>query len=121
MVLLLYKNDKDKEQRTNDKKIAKDLVLPPVERHGNLKSSDQGYGVDMPQEKIFDTGKELFIRGEIELGAVTTDDEITWLKENFSNVHYARINGVGHLLHLEDRGQAPVMRVMKAFLERTPK
>jgi len=39
----------------------------------------------------------LFIRGEIELGAVMTDDEIAWLKENFSNVHYARINGVGHL------------------------
>ncbi len=63
----------------------------------------------------------LFIRGEMRLGAVMTDEEISWLKENFSNVHYAQINSVGHLLHLEDRGQAPVMKEMKAFLERIPK
>jgi hypothetical protein len=36
-------------------------------------------------------------------------------------VRYAQINGVGHLLHLEDRGQTPVLTEMMAFLERIPK
>jgi pimeloyl-ACP methyl ester carboxylesterase len=63
----------------------------------------------------------LFIRGEVRLGAVMTDDEISWLKQNFSSVHYAQINGVGHLLHLEDQGQTPVLREIGAFLERVPK
>jgi pimeloyl-ACP methyl ester carboxylesterase len=63
----------------------------------------------------------LFIRGEVRLGAVMTDDEISWLKQNFSNVRYAQINGVGHLLHLEDQGQTPVLTEMMAFLERIPK
>jgi len=63
----------------------------------------------------------LFIRGEVRLGAVMTDDEISWLKQNFSNVRYAQINGVGHLLHLEDHGQTPVLTEMMAFLERIPK
>jgi pimeloyl-ACP methyl ester carboxylesterase len=62
-----------------------------------------------------------FIRGEVRLGAVMTDDEISWLKQNFSNVRYAQINGVGHLLHLEDQGQTPVLSEMMAFLERVPK
>ncbi len=63
----------------------------------------------------------LFIRGEVRLGAVMTDDEIAWLKQNFSNVHYTQINGVGHLLHLEDQGQTPVLTAMMTFLERIPK
>jgi len=63
----------------------------------------------------------LFIRGEVRLGAVMSDDEISWLKQNFSNVHYAQIKGVGHLLHLEDQGQTPVLTEMMAFLERIPK
>jgi pimeloyl-ACP methyl ester carboxylesterase len=63
----------------------------------------------------------LFIRGEVRLGAVMTDDEISWLKQNFSNMHYAQIKGVGHLLHLEDQGQTPVLTEMMAFLERIPK
>ena len=63
----------------------------------------------------------LFIRGEVRLGAVMTDDEISWVKQNFSTVHYAQINGVGHLLHLEDQGQTPVLSEMMAFLERIPK
>jgi len=63
----------------------------------------------------------LFIRGEVRLGAVMTDDEISWLKQNFSNVRVAQINGVGHLLHLEDHGQTPVLTEMMAFLERIPK
>jgi pimeloyl-ACP methyl ester carboxylesterase len=63
----------------------------------------------------------LFIRGEVRLGAMMTDDEIAWLKQNFSNVHYTQINGVGHLLHLEDQGQTPVLTAMMAFLERIPK
>jgi pimeloyl-ACP methyl ester carboxylesterase len=60
----------------------------------------------------------LFIRGEVRLGAVMTDDEISWLKQNFSNVQYAQINGVGHLLHLEDQGQTPVLTEMMTFLVR---
>ncbi len=63
----------------------------------------------------------LFIRGETELGAVMTDDEILWLKQNCGNVHYAQIKGVGHLLHLQDQGQTPVLTEMMAFLERLPK
>ena len=63
----------------------------------------------------------LFIRGEKELGAVMTDDEISWLRQNFSNVSCAQINGVGHLLHLQDQGQAPVLAEMMAFLGRIPK
>jgi pimeloyl-ACP methyl ester carboxylesterase len=63
----------------------------------------------------------LFIRGEVRLGAVMTDDEISWLKQNFSNVSYVQINGVGHLLHLEDQGQTPVLTEMMAFLEHIPK
>jgi pimeloyl-ACP methyl ester carboxylesterase len=63
----------------------------------------------------------LFIRGEVRLGAVMTEDEILWLKQNFSNVRYGQINGVGHLLHLEDQGKKPVLKEMMAFLERIPK
>ena len=63
----------------------------------------------------------LFIRGETKLGAVMTDDEISWLKRNFSNVNYAEINGVGHLLHLEDKGQTPVLKEMTAFLDCIPR
>ena len=62
----------------------------------------------------------LFIRGEARLGAVMTDDEIAWLKKEFSNVHYAQINGVGHLLHLEDQGQTPVLMEMMTFLAHIP-
>ena len=60
----------------------------------------------------------LFLRGETKLGAVMTDDEISWLQTNFGNVQCARIDGVGHLLHLQDEGQAPVLAAMRGFLER---
>jgi pimeloyl-ACP methyl ester carboxylesterase len=63
----------------------------------------------------------LFIRGEVRFGAVMTEDEILWLKKNFSNVRYGQINGVGHLLHLEDQGKNLVLKEMMAFLERIPK
>jgi pimeloyl-ACP methyl ester carboxylesterase len=59
----------------------------------------------------------LFLRGETRLGAVMTDDEISWLQTNFGNVQCARIGGVGHLLHLQDEGQTPVLNAMRAFLE----
>ena len=59
----------------------------------------------------------MFIRGETKLGAVMTDDEISGLQQNFSNVNYAQINGVGHLLHLQDQGQTPVLTEMMKFLE----
>jgi pimeloyl-ACP methyl ester carboxylesterase len=60
----------------------------------------------------------LFLRGETKLGAVMTDDEISWLQTNFDNVQCARINRVGHLLHLQDEGQTPVLTAMRAFLKR---
>jgi pimeloyl-ACP methyl ester carboxylesterase len=63
----------------------------------------------------------LFIRGEVRLGAVMTEDEVLWLNQNLSNVSYCQIKGVGHLLHLEDQGKASVLKEMMAFLELIPK
>lgn len=60
----------------------------------------------------------LFLRGEPELGAVMTDDEISSLQKSFRNVKCSVIKGIGHLLHLEDRGQKPVLVEMMAFLDR---
>jgi pimeloyl-ACP methyl ester carboxylesterase len=60
----------------------------------------------------------LFLRGETRLGAVMTDEEISWLQKNFSNVKCALLDGVGHLLHLEDHGQTPVRTEMLAFLDK---
>jgi pimeloyl-ACP methyl ester carboxylesterase len=60
----------------------------------------------------------LFLRGESKLGAVMTDDEIAWLQHDFRNVRCTQIEGVGHLLHLQDRGQTPVLAAMRGFLER---
>ena len=59
----------------------------------------------------------LFLRGETRLGAVMTEEDISWLQRNCSNVKCTLIEGVGHLLHLEDRGQKPVLTAMMAFLE----
>ena len=59
----------------------------------------------------------LFLRGETKLGAVMTDEEVSWLQENFSNVKCALIPGVGHLLHLEEHGRTAVRDAMVAFLE----
>jgi len=61
----------------------------------------------------------LFLTGEPRLGAVMTDGEIAWLR-GFPHVSCARIGGVGHLLHLENAGQAPVLTQMQAFLDRIP-
>lgn len=60
----------------------------------------------------------LFLRGETKLGAVMTDDEISWLQQNCNNVECVLIDGVGHLLHLQDQGQTPVLTEMMAFLDR---
>ncbi len=60
----------------------------------------------------------LFLRGETHLGAVMTDDEISWLRQNFSNVTCVLIEGIGHLLHLSDHGQTPVLNAMTTFLDR---
>jgi pimeloyl-ACP methyl ester carboxylesterase len=60
----------------------------------------------------------LFLRGEPRLGAVMTDDEISWLRQNYSNVQCVLIDGVGHLLHLQDQGQTPVLTAIMAFLDR---
>ncbi len=60
----------------------------------------------------------LFLRGETKLGAVMTDDELSWLEQNYKNVKCRVFEGLGHLLHLEDHGQAPVLAEMMAFLDR---
>jgi pimeloyl-ACP methyl ester carboxylesterase len=60
----------------------------------------------------------LILRGETALGAVLTDEEIAWLKSNCSNVRCALFNGLGHLLHLQDAGCAPVLKEFMAFLDR---
>lgn len=79
----------------------------------------RGYGAEEIMAKI--TCPVLFIRGETKLGAVMSDEEISRLTRNFSNVNHVQISGVGHLLHLEDRGQAQVLNEMMAFLKRIPK
>jgi pimeloyl-ACP methyl ester carboxylesterase len=60
----------------------------------------------------------LFLRGETNLGAVMTDDEISWLRQNCGNVQCMGIDRVGHLLHLQDEGQTPVLTAMRTFLDR---
>ena len=60
----------------------------------------------------------LFLRGERKLGALMTDDEIAWLQSNVGNAQCALIDGVGHLLHLQDEGQTPVLTAMESFLEK---
>jgi pimeloyl-ACP methyl ester carboxylesterase len=59
----------------------------------------------------------LFLRGETKLGAVMTDDELSWLEQNYKNVRCRVFEGLGHLLHLEDHGQAPVLAEIMGFLE----
>jgi pimeloyl-ACP methyl ester carboxylesterase len=60
----------------------------------------------------------LFLRGDTKLGAVMPDEEISWLRQNFSNASCVIIDKVGHLLHLQDEGQTPVLTAMMAFLDR---
>lgn len=60
----------------------------------------------------------LFLRGESRLGAVMSDDDIAWLQRHCGNAHCVSIEGVGHLLHLQDQGQTPVLTAMLAFLDR---
>lgn len=59
----------------------------------------------------------LFIRGEKKLGTVMTDDEISRLEKDFDNVTCVQIKNVGHLLHLQDQGQEPVLREIVTFLK----
>ena len=59
----------------------------------------------------------LFLRGETRLGAVMTDEEISWLQKHCSNVKCALIDGVGHLLHLDAHGQTPVLTEIVKFLD----
>ena len=63
----------------------------------------------------------MFIRGETKLGAVMTDEEISGIQQDFSNVRCAEIKGIGHLLHLQDQGQTPVLTEMMTFLKHIPK
>ncbi len=81
----------------------------------DFESFTQGYDYRHILRKI--TCPVLFLRGEVALGAVMTDDEIDWLRTNCGNVECVVIDGVGHLLHLQDHGQAPVLREMMKFLK----
>jgi len=60
----------------------------------------------------------LCLRGEAGLGAVITDEEISWLQKTCNNVKCVQISGVGHLLHLESQGQTPVLAAILAFLDK---
>ncbi len=60
----------------------------------------------------------LVLRGETRRGAVMTDDELSWLQRSFRNVECVLIDGVGHLLHLEDHGHTAVLTEMMTFLGR---
>jgi pimeloyl-ACP methyl ester carboxylesterase len=56
------------------------------------------------------------LRGEPRLGAVMTDEEISWIQQNCQHVRCVQIGGVGHLLHLESQGQMPVLTAIMDFL-----
>jgi pimeloyl-ACP methyl ester carboxylesterase len=60
----------------------------------------------------------LFLHGEPRLQAVATAKETAWLRRNVPTARCALIEGVGHLLHLEDHGQAQVLVEMIGFLEK---
>ena len=59
----------------------------------------------------------LFLHGEARLQAVATPEETAWLRQNVPAASCVLVDGVGHLLHLEDQGQAPVLAEMSGFLE----
>ena len=61
--------------------------------------------------------KLLFLHGEPGLQTVATPAETAWLRQNVPAARCVLIDGVGHLLHLEDQGQAPVLAEMRGFLE----
>jgi len=58
----------------------------------------------------------LCLRGETKLGAVMTDEEVSWLQQSCPKVQCVQIGRVGHLLHLESQGQMPVLSTMIDFL-----
>ncbi|MCX6921640.1 MAG: alpha/beta hydrolase [Verrucomicrobia bacterium] len=58
----------------------------------------------------------LCLRGEPRLGAVITDEEVSWLQKTINNLKCIQIGGVGHLLHLETQGQTAVLSAMRTFL-----
>ena len=78
-------------------------------------------GYDPPRILETITCPILFVTGESRLGAVMTDEEVGWLRQHFGHVTCAQIGGVGHLLHLQDQGQAPVLAEMLGFLDRVPR
>jgi pimeloyl-ACP methyl ester carboxylesterase len=61
----------------------------------------------------------LFITGDTSLGSVMTQDELSYLNQNMENVKSVRIQDVGHLLHLQDLGQKPVLNEVMSFLAET--
>ncbi len=91
--------------------------LDPTFFNGMLRDFDgfaAGYDGHQLLAKIY--CPVLFLRGEPTLGAVMTDEEIAWLEGTCINVRCVQISGVGHLLHLENQGQMPVLTAMLTFL-----
>lgn len=74
-----------------------------------------GYDGQQLLEKI--SFPVLCLRGEPRLGAVMTDEEIASLQQTCPNVRCVQIGGVGHLLHLENQGQRPVLSAIMDFLD----
>lgn len=58
----------------------------------------------------------LLLRGEKRLGAVMTGEEVAKALQVCSTARYREIAGVGHLLHLQDAGQDPVLAALNDFL-----
>ena len=81
---------------------------------GNFEHFAAGYDGQQLLAKV--SCPVLCLRGEPKLGAVMTDEEIAWLERTCVNVKCVQIAGAGHLLHLENQGQMPVLAAMLAFL-----
>lgn len=59
----------------------------------------------------------LYLYGDPGRGSVVPEDELAWLRRDCPAVTLAPIPGVGHLLHLEPPGQAPVLAAIRSFLQ----
>lgn len=94
--------------------------LDPSFFHAMLGDFDDfvaGYDGQRLLEKI--SCPVLCVRGEPGLGAVMSDEEIAWVERTCGNARCVHIPGAGHLLHLENQGQAPTLSAIQAFLAET--
>jgi pimeloyl-ACP methyl ester carboxylesterase len=81
-----------------------------------------GFAADYDYRKILSSLRcpVLFIKGEKALGAVMTDGEIDFIRKQNGSAQCVEIQGVGHLLHLQDQGQTSVLRAIREFLQQIP-